>query len=240
MASKRSRSILPRSRYGCSLILSLLAGAAQGDPERLWLAGAETAASNQYQYAGLLLPAAGGHLGEGLRQRYWADRLTYRYESGGRTIRAEAYGAEAALGYAATTRHGVVAGYLGVLYRDTDLRPEDPGNAARGGQFRLKAQLENTIRLAYGREVDLMASYIVGQRGYWGRARLRQPLDNGLHTGPEFLLQGDPEYRVSQAGWFLGGLSLGTGVELGLKAGVRMQRGEGNHGYLGVEFTGLF
>lgn len=224
----------------CGLIMAMLAWSGSSAEGRLWLAGAETSPGNHYVYAGVLLPAFGGNLGEGLVQRYWLDRQTYRYDSDSRIIEAEAYGAEAALGYARPTDGGNLVTYLGLLYRDTELTPRDPGNAASGGNVRVKAQVESNTRLEAGWELGLMGSYIFGQKGYWGRARLGQPLANGLQTGPEFLVQGDPEYRVAQAGWFLSGLALGPRTELGLKAGVRMQHGEGRSGYLGLELTGLF
>jgi hypothetical protein len=220
--------------------MAMLACSGSSAEGRLWLAGAETSPGNHYLYAGVLLPAFGGNLGEGLVQRYWLDRQTYRYDSDDRTIEAEAYGAEAALGYARPTDRGNLVAYLGLLYRDTELTPRDPTNRASGGNVRVKAQLESNARLSSGRELGLMGSYIFGQKGYWGRARLGQALANGLQTGPEFLVQGDPEYRIAQAGWFLSGLALGPRTELGLKAGVRMQQGEGRSGYLGLELTGLF
>lgn len=221
------------------LIIAWLVCSGASADGRLWLAGGEFSPGNQYGYVGLLLPTAGGHLGEGLVQRYWLERQTYRYD-GSLRHQAEARGAEAALGYVHPTARGSLVTYLGMLYRDTELRPDDPGNAARGGKLRVKVQVESSTRLDAGRNLGLMASYIPGQRAYWGRLRLGQGLANGLQTGPELLLQGDPEYRITQAGWFLGGLSLGPGTELGLKAGVRMQRGESSRGYLGLELSGLF
>lgn len=220
--------------------MAMLACTGSSAESRLWLAGAETSPGSQYGYVGILMPAFGGNLGEGAVQRYWLDRQTYRYEGDGRTIQAEAYGAEAALGHVWPGARGNFTAYLGVLYRDTELTPDDPGNAARGGNFRIKAQVESSTRMGPDRELGLMGSYIFGQQGYWGRIRLGQRLANGLQTGPELLLQGDPEYRIAQAGWFLGGLSLGGRAELGLKAGIRMQRGEGSRAYLGLEFSGLF
>jgi len=211
-----------------------------GAQERLWLAGTELSADNSYSYAGLLLPAFGGNLGDGFVQRYWVDRLTYRYDSAGRRIEAESLGAEAALGYVRPTTGGSLSGMLGVLYRDTDLSPDDPDSAARGSQWRLKAQGESTQRMGDDLELGLMASYVFGQRAYWSRARLGFPVGDTLRIGPELSLQGDPDYRVTQYGAFLSGLRLGTGIQAGLKAGIRDPRDEGTQAYVGLEVTGLF
>jgi len=204
------------------------------------LAGSELSPDNSYSYAGLLLPAFGGNLGDGFIQRYWVDRLTYRYDSAGRRIDAESLGAEAALGYVTPTANGSLSGMLGVLYRNTDLSPDDPDSAARGSKWRIKAQGESTQRLAGELELGLMASYVFGQKAYWSRARLGYPLGDGLRAGPELSLQGDPDYRVTQYGAFLSGLRLGTGIQAGLKAGIRDPRDEGSQAYVGLELTGLF
>ncbi len=218
----------------------LLAAAPAWSQERLWLAGAEVSPGNSYAYAGVLLPAFGGNLGEGFVQRYWVDRVTYRYDSNGQTIEAKGPGAEAALGYVTPTTGGSLSGMLGLVYRDTRLSPDDPDSAARGAHWRVKAQGEFNHALTDELDLDLMASYVLGQRGYWSRARLGHALGNGLRAGPELVIQGDPDYRVTQYGAFLTGLRLSSSVQAGVKAGMRDQRDESTRGYLGLELTGLF
>lgn len=223
-----------------ALLAVLLTASPAWAQEKLWLAGVEASPGNSYTYAGLLMPAFGGNLGHGFVQRYWLDRVTYRYDSNGTTIEAEAPGAEAALGYVSPTAGGSVSGMLGVLYRDTSLSPDDRDSAARGGQWRLKAQGELSQALGDDLNLGLMGSYVFGQRGYWARARLGHALGNGLRAGPELVFQGDPDYQVIQAGAFLSGLRLSPTIEAGLKAGIRDQRDESRRGYAGLELTGLF
>ncbi|MCW8828162.1 MAG: cellulose biosynthesis protein BcsS [Gammaproteobacteria bacterium] len=223
-----------------ALMLGLLISPAAWSAERLWFAGVETSPDNSYAYTGLLMPAFGGNLGEGFVQRYWLDRVSYRYDSDNRTIEAEAPGVEAALGYASPTSRGSVTGLLGILYRDTRLRPDDPDSAARGGQWRIKAQVESTQQLTGALELGLTGSYIFGQQGYWARVRLGRAFGNGRRAGPELVFQGDPDYQVTQAGVFLTGLEITPTVQAGLKAGIRNQRNKASRGYFGVEISALF
>lgn len=223
-----------------ALMLSLLISPAAWSAERLWLAGVETSPDNSYAYTGVLMPAFGGNLGEGFIQRYWLDRVSYRYDSDGRTIEAEAPGAEGALGYVSPTSRGSLTGLLGILYRDTRLRPDDPGSAARGGQWRIKAQVESTQHLQGDLELGLTGSYIFGQQGYWARARLGHVFGSGRRAGPELVFQGDPDYQVTQAGVFLTGLRITPAIQAGLKAGIRSQRDKDSRSYFGVEILALF
>ncbi|OOG28113.1 hypothetical protein B1C78_02005 [Thioalkalivibrio denitrificans] len=216
----------------------MLAASAASAQERLWLAGTELAPGSSYSYAGLLMPAFGGHLGEGFIQRYWVDYLTYRYDSDGRRIEAEGLGAEAALGYVTPVGSGQLSTTMGILYRDTTLSPDDPDSAARGAQWRLRAQVEYNQPVSESAELGLLGSYVFGQRGYWTRARLGMDVGPGLRAGPELILQGDPDYRAVQYGAFLAGLQLSSTVQAGIRAGIREQRDESRRGYVGVEFTG--
>lgn len=200
--------------------------------------GTELAPGNSYSYAGLLMPAFGGHLGEGFVQRYWLDYLTYRYDSDGRRIEAEGLGAEAALGYVTPVGPGHLSAMMGVVHRNTTLSPDDPDSAARGAHWRLRAQVEYHQRISESAELGLLGSYVFGQRGYWTRARLGMDVGTGLRTGPELIVQGDPDYRAVQHGAFLTGLRLSPAIQAGIRAGIRKQRDESRRGYVGMEFTG--
>ncbi len=172
-------------------------------------------------------------------QRYWLDWLTYTYDKNAQQIQAQAWGAEAAVGYVLTGREGWSAFYLGGVLKDTTTSPDDPENVANGTHLRLKLQLEGELSRERWRIAGI-GSYITGQQSYWLRGRVLHKVGDQLWTGPEVIYQGDPTYTRTQIGWVLDGVNVGKGFLLGLKAGVSQNQGQSAHPYAGFEIARWF
>lgn len=204
------------------------------------LGGAEAGADNSYLYAGVVRPLQGSTLGNGVVQRYWVDRTTYRYDGSNGKIDAEAWGVEGALGYQGSHDQTWWGAYAALVYRDTHLSPDDPTSKARGEKFRGKVQVEGETPLSASWRINGNASYVFGQQNYWVRGRLLYRLSGTLSTGPEVLTQGDPDYKISQVGWVVTGLRPTPDLDLGLKLGAKKARGESTQAYLGIELSHSF
>jgi hypothetical protein len=221
-------------------IVTLMPGIAGAREDRLFLGGAELSSGNSYAYVGLVAPLTKkDDSGSGFVQRYWADWLTYTYNKNAEEIQAQAWGAEAAIGYILAGRAGWSGFYVGGVLRDTTTSPEDPENVADGTHLRLKFQLEGELTPANWRIAGI-AAYITGQQQYWMRARVLHSVGEHLWTGPELIYQGDPTYKRAQIGWALDGVKIGKGFLLGVKGGVSRNEGQSTHPYAGIEIARWF
>lgn len=215
------------------LVLPLLASAAWGQ-EKLLLSGGELADHAYYGYVGTVLPLGARRDGRGFVQRYWLDRFGYEYEGAPGRIRARAWGAEAALGYAVPWADGWAAASLGLRHTDTELSPEDPSAEARGSQTGLKLQLEGERSLGRGWRAAAIASWSDRQDAYWARLRLMRPLGTGHRAGAELVAGGNDESRARAAG-VVWSLTPGTGPwSFSIKGGYRREH-DGAGAYGGLE-----
>jgi hypothetical protein len=215
-------------------------GIARAGEANLFLGGAELSSGNSYAYIGLVAPISKkDDSGSGLVQRYWADWLSYTYDKNAEQIQAQAWGAEAAIGYILAGGAGWSAFYVGGVLRDTTTSPEDRENVADGTHLRLKFQLEGELTSVNWRIAGI-ASYITGQQQYWMRARVLHSVGEHLWTGPELIYQGDPTYERAQIGWALDGIKIGKGFLLGVKGGVSRNEGQSSHPYAGIEIGRWF
>jgi hypothetical protein len=205
--------------------------------ERIVLAGAEASADSRYAYLGLVLPLPGQHLGRGLVQRYWLDYVGYRYEKDPlQDVDAKVGGGEAAVGYQHSEARGWWGAYLGARYADTRLKPDDPGNDDEGGRWRAKLQLEGDAAIGTGWRVNGIVSHLIGDDNFWARLRVQTALDNGLNVGPEFVAQGDANYRAYKVGGYVGNIRLGPDSALTVKGGISKPEDDAASLYAGAEF----
>lgn len=201
------------------------------------LAGAEGGSDAGYAYLGTVLPLPGSALGKGLVQRYWLDYNTYRYQiNPAQDVDAKVAGFEAALGWHDSSEKGRWGAYLGGRYGNTRLRPDDPANDDRGGEFNVTVQLEGEAALARTWRVNGIVNHLAGESDFWSRLRLQTVLGNQLLVGPELVAQGDPRYRLYKLGAFIGGIKLGPEAALTLKAGASKQDSDSAGAYAGVEW----
>lgn len=205
--------------------------------DRLALAGAEYGDDNAYFYTGLLVPFTGSDLGNGFVQRYWLDWLRYEYDNGTRTITARAPGASISLGYGKAVTEGSWSIYMGPVWRNTDLSPDDKGSDVRGSQWGVNISLQGDRKLGNKWRVNGIASFTTGTDSYWTRGRLTRKLHSGYAVGAETIFHGNDDYAVWQAGAVMIDIKLAAETSLGLKVGARKNDGEDIGAYLGVELA---
>lgn len=208
--------------------------------ERLFLAGGEYADAAYYSYTGLILPGRARENGRGFLQRYWLDRYGYEYLGGPGRVEASAWGAEAALGYGASSATGWWTVSLGVRYTDTDLTPDDRRAAARGSQAGGKLQVEVEHALSSAWRVGAIVSYANQQNGYWGRARVMHGPTPARAFGVEFVAGGNDEADSTAAGFVFTARPAASKVTVSLKAGYRFQADDYDGAYGGLEFGSGF
>ena len=226
-----------RRALACCALLALAAKALADD--RLWIVTGEAARSDYYFSLGTIIPLPGSTLGNGWMQRYWADTFTYSYLSGPQEIRADVWGAEAMLGYAASRPGLSGALYLGGRYSNAHLSPDDPSSELNGNQLFGKAQAEGNVSFTQRLRGEGIVSYLFDLDGYWTRARLLYTLDKSMFVGPELIFQGDPNYTARKLGVALGGIQVLPKTWITFKAGYRWQSGQ-NAVYGGVELVGEY
>jgi len=211
----------------------------------LMIGGAERAVGRgdsrgSYAYLGAVAPLGGERLGTGFFHRYLLDGVGYDYPLGGGTVDATVAGLEAGLGWQTGGLRGWGSVSVGARYSHTRLSPDDPGSAVRGDKLWGKLQVEGERMLTPGWKVNGGASYTFGLDGYWVRARALARVRNAVFTGPEVVLQGDPDYRSREWGWVVTGLEPWPRMEMALKAGVGKTKDRESIGYFGIEFARLF
>ena len=209
------------------------------DTTSIALAGTELNPGNTYAYAGVVLPLP-GIFGDGFLQRYWADRLTYSFDSNGRKIDAEQWGAEVLFGYRKPYSQGWWAAYAGPVYRNIQFSPDIANLSNRGGAFRGKIQFEGEYMLSEAWRVNAIASYVTGQHNYWLRGRLLYSTRNRVSVGPEVITLGDNNFQIVQFGWAILAAEVLPKTGVGIKFGARKAEGERATGYLGIELGRSF
>lgn len=209
------------------------------DTTSIVLAGTELNPGNSYAYAGTILPLS-GFLGDGFMQRYWVERLTYSFNSNGRKIDAEQWGAEVLFGYRKPYSQGWWAAYAGPVYRNIQFSPNAANLSNRGGAFRGKIQLEGEYILSETWRVNAIASYVTGQHNYWVRGRLLYSTSNRFSVGPEIITLGDNNFQIVQFGWAILAAEVLPKTGAGIKFGARKAEGERATGYLGIELGRSF
>ena len=215
--------------------LGLVAAGAVNAEERIFLAGGEYSDVAYYTYAGLIVPGPGRENGRGFLQRYWVDRFGYEYDGAPGRVEADAFGAEAALGYGASSTAGWWTVSLGLRYTNTDLSPDDRSASARGSQLGGKIQLELDQAVAPTWRVGAIASYSNQQDGYWGRLRVMHQATTSTSLGVEFVANGNDEADSTATGLVLGFRPADSKWSVSLKAGYRFQD-EDDGAYGGLEF----
>ena len=202
--------------------------------DSLTLTGFESAKNNGYYYLGFLNAFDGSRLGNGFVQRFWADYLTYQYNNGSADINAKAPGLAYSIGFQNTTDMYSWGGYLGIQGRRTNLVPDDPGNDSRGNRGAAVGAIEGRYRLESNLAAELMANY-AANTGYWSRARIL--VGSTFKSGPEYSIQGNPNYQNQKVGWFISDIDLGSGFKTGGKIGYSKNNGMSGSLYFGLELS---
>lgn len=228
MSNSRHRSRLP-------LVATLICCVTPAVAEPLFFVGGEGGSHQAYASVGLVAPWSDATGGVRWANRYWLDTQRYEYDANGNTIEARANSVSAAVVRSMEMRDGYFSLSAGLRWTDTRLSPDDPGNDRRGTKFSLPVQADGEYRLARAR-LSGIAAVEADNGSYWSRARLLFPLGAGnIAAGPELILKGSNTYSAWQAGVVVGGIPLGPGSGLTLKAGRSRQSGGRDGAYFGVE-----
>lgn len=208
-----------RAGFLAAVLLALTT--AQAD-DRLFLTGGELADTAYYAYTGVVLPLGEPREGRRFIQRYWLDALGYEYDGGPGRVEADAWGAEAALGYVLWSPDGWAEISAGLRYTDTDLEPDDPGAGARGSEAGVRLGVQGERHLGNHWKAGAIVSWANHQDAWWSRARLMRELPKGYSVGAEFVAGGNDESRSTAAGLVVG-FRLSNSLNLALKSGYRWQ-----------------
>jgi hypothetical protein len=205
--------------------------------DSIMLAGADKAKGEGYYYLGYIAPFQGSSLGNGYVSRTWIDYNNYNYSSSNRNIDASVKGVSYTLGYQNKLDNTLtVAGYLGAIFHNTSLSPDDTGNKNRGSDLNPLILAEAEKKLTSFSTFNINGSFEPSADAYWSRIRLG--FGNGsLKTGPEFTLQGDPTYESKKIGWFVNGVEMGKDLNFGAKLGFNSTNNGAYTGFIGIEFT---
>ena len=213
------------------------------------LGGSTFSSTSKYHYLGLVVPIQQESLDrDGFLLRFWTAYRDFDYTTrfpgglGGIRTNIDVDGSEfeAAVGYqryfGKDTR---ITGYLGLVHRNLDEKPNDPATNFENKNGGVKFQLEGTTRSGnFG--VAAIGSYVSGFKDHWIRVRPAYYLGDSLHIGPELVASGGRKYTKQQVGLFVEGIRLGSDASLGLKLGSeRNSRSGPNHGskgYGGISF----
>lgn len=219
------------------IAISFLTFAKSYGADSIILAGADKAKAEGYYYLGYITPFQGSSLGNGYVSRTWIDYNNYNYDSSNRNINASVKGISYTLGYQKKLDSTlVVASYVGAIFHDTNLSPDDTGNKSRGSDLNLLILAEAEKKLSNFSTFNINGSFEPGADTYWSRIRLGFGEGN-LKTGPEFTLQGDPTYDSKKIGWFVSGVEMGKDLNFGAKVGFNSTNDGAYTGFVGIEFT---
>jgi hypothetical protein len=216
-------------------VLALASASTVQADERIFLSGGEYSDVAYYTYAGLIVPGPGRENGRGFLQRYWVDRFGYEYDGAPGRVEASAFGAEAALGYGASSTAGWWTVSLGLRYTDTDLTPDDRSANARGSQLGGKVQLDLDRALASAWRGNVIMSYSNQQDAYWGRVRVMHDATPTRALGIEVIANGNNEADSTAAGLVASLRPAASSWTVSLKAGYRFQD-EADGVYGGLEY----
>lgn len=94
--------------------------------------------------------------------------------------------------------------------------------------------LDGKQKIVNNLAVEFMGNY-APNTGYWSRARI--PIGSTVKTGPEYVIQGNPNYQNQKIGWFISDIDIGSGFKTGVKAGYSKNNSLGGSMYFGLDLT---
>lgn len=213
--------------FSLIIVFGLLARTANA--ENLYLAGVSANdEGDYYAYIGSIIPILDSSLdSDGTLLKLWVNNSEFEYQgtlAGGAggiptKFQGEGPGAEIAIGHRRTLTSKITSTtYIGLVWRDIDVSPNDPGTDVDDENAAIKLQQEFNVNLTNNFDISLMGSYNIGFDSYWSRLRPGYTFANGWKLGPEVIFLGGDVYDKQRYGVFLNGMSLGK-LNLGLSLG---------------------
>jgi hypothetical protein len=225
----------------------------------LWASPASAQEPSGWQgevYTGISADTQGqgiGYVGGGLARNFrprWAytgkvfiSYLQYEFDSGGRTIEAEAPGVKLQAGVRYSDARTYLVLTAGLDYRDTDLSPDDRSVEVRGSQTGF------VVEAVYGRiltervNMELIGSYSTLGDTFWGRGRVKHLIESlsdsesrTVFGGVEVVGQGSEDYAAFSLGGLLELRSVRKHSSVLAAAGWSNNDGIPDSAYIRLEF----
>ena len=168
-------------------------------------AGVEARQKNVSPYIGLNHYFTGDNFSDGFLMRLDGYYSNYEYNTtavvGGK-VNANAYAADALIGYQMATEGAILRGMVGPEWANHNLSPANTPDKNNGSDIgvKVRAEIESDYSSAfYG---DLVGSYGTAKDHYYGRARAGYDFGGDIF-GPEGSLEGNGQYQERRVGAFL-------------------------------------
>jgi hypothetical protein len=194
----------------------------------------------QYGYLGLVVPVSMQSLeADGWLGRFWLSYQDYKYDkTSSQRIHVEGPAVEGAVGYqkffGPDTR---LTGYLGLLHRNLDEKPNDSSSNAQQKDNGLKAQVEFTTKFTSSIGLSGIASHVFDIKSTWVRVRPAWYIDKSINVGPEFVYIHGDDYSKNRIGVFVEGIRLGEQANFGLSLG---REHNGSNGFVGGDRNAMY
>jgi hypothetical protein len=199
-------------------------------------------------FAGLIYAPAHTLSDTGLLLRGWAKAFQFTYDSdlpGKPRITALGYGVQLEAGWQIAGPWGRAALLPGIVWRDHELSPPDPGSRLEDDRVGASLTADGEWRFSDRFGVMANATYVTGFDDYWVQARPFVHLGGGWKAGLDFAGYGGEDYDKLRAGVFTSGYELPVKafgrLFLGAAAGVQSDQ-DGTHlaPFAGVNLGLLF
>jgi hypothetical protein len=185
-------------------------------------------------YAGVIYAPAHTLSDTGWLLRGWAKAFEFTYDSDAldTRVRGFGYGVQFEAGWQIGGPTGRLALLPGIVWRNHELTPSDPGSRLEGDGFGVSVTADGEWRFAERFGIMANATYLTGFDDYWAQARPFVDLGSGWKVGLDFAGWGGPDYAKMRAGVFTSGYELPVTafgrLFLGASAGVQSDR-DGSH-----------
>lgn len=171
-----------------------------------FFSGLDVARDSAFGWAGLTAAPIGLLSEDGLRIRIMGGAGRYRYRTSsvpGGSNEGNVGSGEILLGFHGSLREVSFTAYLGAHLEDQRLAAPDPGNAAAGTAFGIKAAMEAHVRINPIWAVTASGAASTVHRSYHARAAIAREISVGFTMGFEAAVLGDARYVEPRAGLFV-------------------------------------
>jgi hypothetical protein len=164
-------------------------------------------------FAGVIYAPGHSLSDRGILLRGWAKGLDINYHTDlpgapDTRIRALGYGVQVEAGWQFAGRRGRLALLPGVVWREYELKPSDPGSRLEDERFGVSLTADGEWRFGDRFGVMANATYLTNFDDYWVQSRPFVDLGSGWKLGLDFAVWGGPDYDKMRAGVFTSGYEL--------------------------------
>lgn len=185
------------------------------------LAGSDASSTSSYTYMGAVLPARSPSSDGNIVLRVWSDRLTYSFLRDTSRVSASSWGQSLSAGYQHVDGPNYITLLAGLDNRTSHMMP-DLGLRGEGTHLSARFEGDVTQELAANVQFNGIASYVTSTADYWTRAQIL--FGRNIAVGPEYVSQGNTNYREQRAGLAVTGIPLGS-ARFGIDSGYQRLSG---------------